>query len=158
MNGVNKIMKKLFLILVSLVSIISCTTIREVPIQTVEKVVYRDSVVYVKDSINVEIPVEVVKLIVLDVDTSYLKTSLAESIAYLDTAKRKLHHTLTQKGELTVIYDTIIKTQHIDRIMEKEVPVEVEVIKYRRDALFWVLAVWALLCVAIVFLKIYFKK
>jgi hypothetical protein len=158
MNGVNKIMKKLFLIIVSLVSIISCTTIREVPIQTVEKVVYRDSVVYVKDSINVEIPVEVVKLIVLDVDTSYLKTSLAESIAYLDTAKRKLHHTLTQKGELTVIYDTIIKTQHIDRIMEKEVPVEVEVIKYRRDALFWVLAVWALLCVAIVFLKIYFKK
>lgn len=158
MNGVNKIMKKLFLILVSLVSIISCTTIREVPIQTVEKVVYRDSVVYVKDSINVEIPVEVVKLIVLDVDTSYLKTSLAESIAYLDTAKRKLHHTLTQKGELTVIYDTIIKTQHIDRIMEKEVPVEVEVIKYRRDALFWVLAVWALLCIAIVFLKIYFKK
>lgn len=158
MNGVNKIMKKLFLIIVSLVSIISCTTIREVPIQTVEKVIYRDSVVYVKDSINVEIPVEVVKLIVLDVDTSYLKTSLAESIAYLDTAKRKLHHTLTQKGELTVIYDTIIKTQHIDRIMEKEVPVEVEVIKYRRDALFWVLAVWALLCVAIVFLKIYFKK
>lgn len=158
MNGVNKIMKKLFLIIVSLVSIISCTSIREVPIQTVEKVIYRDSVVYVKDSINVEIPVEVVKLIVLDVDTSYLKTSLAESIAYLDTAKRKLHHTLTQKGELTVIYDTIIKTQHIDRIMEKEVPVEVEVIKYRRDALFWVLAVWALLCVAIVFLKIYFKK
>ena len=149
-------MKKILILLILLIT--SCTAIREVPVQTIEKVIYKDSIVYVHDSINIKIPYETVKEIILVMDTSRLKTSLAESIAYLDTTNRKIHHTLTQKGELKIVYDTIINTQTIDRIVEKDVPVEVEVIKYRRDALFWVLAGWALICILGAFLKIYLKK
>jgi hypothetical protein len=79
---------------------------------------------------------------------------VAESVAYLDTAKRQLHHTLEQKGSIKIQYDTIIKVEYVDRLIEKEIPVQVEVIKYRRDALFWVLVGWALLCIAYAILRI----
>lgn len=138
--------------------IYSCTSIKEVPVQTIEKIVYRDSLVYVHDSITVKVPHEVFIETVLPTDTSYLKTSFAESVAYVDTMKKQLYHSLTQKGDMKIVYDTIIKTQNIDKIIEKEVPVKVEVIKYKRDALFWVLSAWALLCILFVFFKFYFKK
>ena len=150
-------MKKILLFIIPFL-ILSCSTVKEIPVQTVEKVVYRDSLVYVHDSITVKVPVEVFVETVLAVDTSYLKTSLAESIAYLDTTKKQIHHTLSQKGDLKVVYDTIIKTQNIDRFIEKDVPVKVEVVKYKRDALFWVLAIWALLCILVAILKIYIRK
>lgn len=150
-------MKKILLFIIPFL-ILSCSTVKEVPVQTVEKVIYRDSLVYVHDSITVKVPVEVFVETVLAVDTSYLKTSLAESIAYLDTTKKQIHHTLSQKGDLKVVYDTIIKTQNIDRFIEKDVPVKVEVVKYKRDALFWVLAIWALLCIVVAILKIYIRK
>lgn len=135
-----------------------CGTIKEVPVQTVEKIVYRDSLVYVHDSIKVEIPKEVVREVIPEMDTSYLKTSVAESIAYLDTTKRKLHHTLTQKGEVKIQYDTIIKIQYVDKYIAKDVPVPVEVIKYKRDALFWVLVSWAVICVIYAIVKLIVKK
>lgn len=136
---------------------ISCGSLKEVPVQYIDRIEYRDSLVYVHDSITVQVPVEVVKEVLPDVDTSYLKTSVAESIAYLDTAKRRLHHTLEQKGTIKTVYDTIIKIEYVDRLIEKEVPVQVQVIKYKRDSLFWVLVGWALLCIAYAVLKIWVK-
>ena len=133
----------------------SCGSIKQVPVQTVEKVIYRDSLIYIKDTLIIEIPKEIVKEVVAQMDTSYLKTSLAESTAYVDTMERKLHHTLTQKGKLKVKYDTIITVQYVDRIITKDVPVEVEVIKYKRDTFFWVLLGWAVLCVVFVYIKIF---
>lgn len=152
-----KNMKKLLLLLLS-AFFISCASIKEAPIQTIEKVIYKDSLIYVHDSISIKVPYEVIVETIAEVDTSYIKTTLAESIAYLDTTKRRIHHTLTQKGDLTIVYDTIIKTQSVDKIIEKEVPVEVEVIKYKRDALFWVLLGWAALCIIGVALKLYLKN
>lgn len=137
---------------------ISCGTIKEVPVQTIEKIVYKDSIIYINDSIKVEIPKETIREVIPEIDTSYIKTSIAESIAYIDTTERKLIHTLTQKGELNIKYDTIIKIQNVDRIIEKEVPVEVEIVKYKRDALFWALAIWALICLLIVGCKIFIFK
>lgn len=158
-------MKKIFTILLPALTIlvlglmcISCGALKEVPVETVEKIVYRDSLIYVLDSIEVPVPYEVVKEVLPDIDTSHLKTTLAESIAYLDTSKRKLHHTLEQKGTIQYVYDTVHTVQYVDRIMEKEVPVEIEVIKYKRDALFWVLVGWALLCVVYAVIKIFFTK
>jgi hypothetical protein len=136
----------------------SCAGIKEIPVQTVEKVVYRDSLIYINDTLRVEVPKEVVKEVIPHIDTSYLKTSLAESIAYLDTTERKLYHTLTQKGEIKIKYDTIVKVQYVDRIVEKEVPVEVEVIKYKRDTFFWVLLGWAALCVGYALLNFFIRK
>ena len=104
------IMRKFFYLII-LLFIVSCGSVKEVPIQTVEKVVYKDSLVYVHDSIKVKVPYEIIVESVMALDTSYIKTSIAESIAYLDTTKRKIHHTLTQRGELKIVYDTIIKTK-----------------------------------------------
>ena len=140
--------------------LMSCGFVKriEVPVQTVDKVIYRDSIVYIHDSIKIDVPYEKVKEIVAIMDTSYLKTNVAESIAYVDTAKRKIHHTLTQKGELTGELDTIIKVQYVNRVIEKNIPVKVEVIKYKRDSLFWVLSAWALICFVTVFLKLFILK
>lgn len=135
----------------------SCGALKEVPVETVEKIVYRDSLIYVLDSIEVPVPYEVVKEVLPDIDTSHLKTTLAESIAYLDTSKRKLHHTLEQKGTIQYVYDTVHTVQYVDRIMEKEVPVEIEVIKYKRDVLFWALIGWFIMSILAAVLKIYLK-
>ena len=148
----------LIILAIGLLMMTSCAGIKEIPVQTVEKVVYRDSLIYINDTIRVEVPKEVVKEVVPQIDTSYLKTSLAESVAYLDTAERKLHHTLTQKGEVKIKYDTIVKVQYVDRIVEKEVPVEVEVIKYKRDTFYWVLLGWAALCVGYALLNFFIRK
>lgn len=156
-KGVNILFLTIVIILAGVMSP-SCGSIKEIPVETVEKIVYRDSLVYVHDSIEVQVPVEKVKVVLPELDTSYLKTSVAESVAYLDTAKRRLHHTLEQKGTVKTVYDTIIKVQYVDKIIEKDVPVEVEVIKYKRDALFWVLVGWALLCIAYAVLKLVLKK
>lgn len=145
-------MKKMIILLALLLC--ACSGIKQVPVQSVEKIVYRDSLIYLKDTLHIQVPVEVIKEVVPAIDTSYIKTTLAESTAYLDTTQRKLHHTLKQTGELKVKYDTIISVQYVDRIIEKDVPIEVEVIKYKRDTFFWVLLGWALLCVVVVILKV----
>lgn len=148
----------LIILVVGLLLATSCGSVKQIPVQTVEKVVYRDSLIYVQDTIKVEIPKETVKEIIPYIDTSFLKTSLAESVAYLDTIERKLHHTLTQKGEVKIKYDTIVKVQYVDRIIKQDVPVQVEVIKYKRDALFWCLLGWAVFCVILLGLKIFVFK
>ena len=146
-------MKKIIVAFTLISLLFSCGSTRNIPVQTIEKIIYKDSIIYVHDTMKINVPYEIVKETIPDIDTSYLKTSIAESTAYLDTTQRKLVHTLTQKGELEIMYDTIIKFQYVDKISEKEVPVEVEVVKYKRDALFWVLAGWVLLTLIYVFLK-----
>ena len=103
-------------------------------------------------------PHEIIKEIAFMYDTSVVKTSIAESVAYVDTAKKRLFHTLTQKGEIEIKYDTILNIQFVDRIIEKDVPIEVEIIKYKRDALFWVLVGWVILCLFFLILKMFVLK
>lgn len=160
MKDIVKFLLSAFIILTIGLSLLtsSCTTLKEVPIQSVEKIIYRDTLIYIKDSIKIDVPYEVIKEVTPEVDTSFLKTSLAESIAYLDTTNKKIVHTLTQKGEITTKIDTVVKFQYIDKIIEKEVPVQVEVIKTKYDTLFWVLAGWAVLCIVFVILKLYFRR
>lgn len=137
----------------------SCGTIKEVPVQTVEKIVQRDSLIYVNDTVTIEVPKEVVREVLPDIDTSYLSTSLAQSTAYLDTTERRLHHTLTQKGQLEAVLDTVVVVEYVDRYLTKEVPVtvEIETVKYRRDALFWVMVAWVLISLGVMVYKLYKK-
>lgn len=153
-----KIIYSIFILFNCVFFLTACRSIKEIPVQTVEKLVYKDSLIYIKDTLKIEIPKETIKEIIPDIDTSYLKTTLAESVAYLDTTERKLCHSLTQHGEITIKYDTIVKVQYVDRVIEKDVPVKVDVVKYKRDALFWVLVAWAILCMLYAGLKIYLKK
>lgn len=157
---INKYLNKIALIMLLLLPLyfISCRTVKEVPVQTIEKIIYKDTLVYIQDSIKVEVPYQVVKEVIPTMDTSYIKTSVAESIAYVDTAKKKLHHTLTQKGHIAAKIDTVVHVEYIEKLVERETPIKVEVVKYKRDALFWVLLGWAVLCVFLVSLKLFVLK
>ena len=88
-------MKKMIILLALLLC--ACSGIKQVPVQSVEKIVYRDSLIYLKDTLHIQVPVEVIKEVIPAIDTSYIKTSIAESTAYLDTTQRKLVHTLKQR-------------------------------------------------------------
>jgi hypothetical protein len=120
-------MKKLLIIFSFLLSIISCATLQEVPIQTIEKVEYRDSIVYVKEIVEVEVPKEKIVYVGPTDTTSVLTTSLAHSEAKID--KGILTHTLEQKGSVKTQIDTFFVVEYVDRIVEKEVPIRVEVEK-----------------------------
>lgn len=141
-----------------LLLIVGCSTTKYIPINSTEKTIYRDSLIYIKDTIEVAVPYEVIKETSLPTDTSYLKTSLAESIAYIDTTNNKLFHTLTQNGKLKAKVDTVFRVEYVDKIIEREIPIEVEVIKYKYDTLFWVLLGWAIFSVVSIFLKIFLIK
>lgn len=138
-------------------SFVGCGTIKEIPVQTIEKVIVRDSLIYVTDSIIVEVPKEVVKEVLPQLDTSILQTSVAKAVAYLDTTKRQIHHTLEQKGAIKTRIDTVFQVQYIDRIVEKDVPIEVEVIKYKRDGLFWYLLIFQIVVILILAVRVYLK-
>lgn len=146
------IIPALFFVLVA--TFTGCSVTKEIPVQNVEKIEYRDSLVYIHDTVTVEIPREKVVQVLPKLDTSILNTSLAESVAYVDTAKMSIYHTLEQKGTVQIQYDTVVKVEYVDRFIEKEVPVEVEVIKYKRDALFWVLVGWTLLTLLVMILRL----
>ena len=149
-------MKRLFLLILLFV-LVSCGTTKYLPVQTIEKIEYRDSLIYIKDTITIPIEKEVIKEVIPSIDTSYLETSVAKSVAYLDTAKRQLHHTLTQEGEVKTIIDTTHIITYIDRIVEKEVPVEVEVEKPYIPTFFWIVAIYAAIITLLIALKAYLK-
>lgn len=134
-----------------------CSTVKEIPVQYIEKEVIRDSLIYITDSVLVEVPVEVVKEVLPALDTSYLKTSNAESVAYLDTAKRQINHTLKQSGTVKAQIDTSVKIQYVDRYITKEVPITVEVEKPYVPNWCWYLLIANILLVLIFLFKTYLK-
>lgn len=120
-----------------------CSTIKEVPIQQIDRIEYRDSVVFVHDTISVPVPYEVVREVIPDIDTSYLETSVARSVAYLDKEKKQLSHSLEQKGEVKTKYDTVLVVEYVDKYIEREIPVPVEVEKPYIPKFFWIVTIYA---------------
>lgn len=147
-------MKRLFLLILLLVSV-SCSTTKSIPVQTIEKIEYRDSIVYVNDTITIEVPKEKV-VYVRPADTlSQISTSLAFSEAKVE--KGVLTHTLEQKGQIKTKIDTFFMVKYIDRIVEKEVPVEVEVEKPYIPTFFWIVTIYAAIITLLIAFKAYFK-
>lgn len=107
--------------------VVGCGTIKEIPVATVEKVVVRDSIVYVSDTIEVPVPYEVIKEIVPQDTVSVLNTSIASSTAKVE--KGMLSHSLEQKGTLKTQIDTFYVTKYVEKIKEVEVPIEIQVEK-----------------------------
>ena len=68
-----------------------------------------------------------------------------------------LYHRLEQKGAIKTQIDTVITVQYVDKIIEKEVPVEVEVIKYKRDTIYWFSIILNVVVMMIILFKIYLK-
>lgn len=136
-------------------SFVGCGTIKEIQVQTVEKVIVRDSLIYVTDSIIVEVPKEVIKEIVPQDTVSILKTSVATSEAKVH--KGMLTHTLEQKGTIKTIIDTFYITQIKEVEKMVEVPIEVEVIKYRRDTIYWLSIILNIVGLLLFLFRMYLK-
>ena len=112
-----------------LLGIGGCSTVKYVPMQTEERVEVRDSLIYIRDTITVEIPKEIVKETVPADTTSILKTSVAISEARFEGGH--LHHTLEQSGTVKTKIDTFYLTKIVEKAVYKDRPVEVEVpVKY----------------------------
>lgn len=148
--------------ILAVLTISACSTIKYIPTNTDTEVHYKDSlVINYKDSL-ITIPVykEVYRDYTNLLDTLVLSTSYAESKAYVDTTYNIL------KGEIrntkdSIKYVTKIKyvdrVQYKDSIVVKEVPVEVEVIKYKTPRWAWWTLSFTLIFILLLGLRLYFK-
>ena len=116
------------LMILALLMVCGCSTIKYVPIETdrevkvITETVYRDTVIFR------DLPKESHSQ--MAVDTSRVETSLAESTAYIDTATNMINHNIRNKVDsIRVEYKYIEKKIYRDSIIIKEVPVEVEIEK-----------------------------
>lgn len=114
------------IVLALFIGVISCNTIRQVPVQ--EKILYsyRDTVIFKRDTVSIPIPYEVIKEIVPTYDTLLMQTSLAKSVSYIDTATNSLRGTIENKN-VTLQKSVEIKERTIyrDSIVVQEVPIEI---------------------------------
>lgn len=143
----------LMVIVIALVVMYGCSTVKYVPIETEEKIIVRDSIIRVVDTLEVEVPKEVIKEVIPQIDTSILETSVAKSVAFLDTTKRKIHHTLEQKGQLKVEIDTCYITKIEEKIVYQDRPIEVEVPK--RDNIFWFSIIFNIIILLIAIMRLF---
>lgn len=136
-------------------SFVGCGSIKEVPVHTVEKVVYKDTTIHIKDTVKIEVPKEVVRNVVPQDTTSILRTSVALSTAKIE--KGMLHHKLSQIGQVKAQIDTVVTVQYVDRIMEKEVPIKVEVEKKHIPNWAWISLIINIVIFLLFLFKIYLK-
>ena len=147
-------MKRL-MILLMILGISSCASLKEIPVESYEKIVYRDSTIFIVDTIEVPVPVEKIVEIVPQDTTSILSTSLATSEAKIQ--KGMLHHSLEQKGTIPVQIDTIVTVQYVDRIVEKEIPIITEVEKPYIPTFFWIITIYAAIISLLMAFRAYLK-
>ena len=133
-------------------------------IATRDSIIIKDSTRLIDSIIYVEIPREKVMDIIKQIDTSYLETSIAKSIAYVDTNSLMIIHSLENKdtviAERIVYQDRFIEKEKIvyrDSIETKEVPVEVIVEKTKYPKTYWWLLGFFVIVVGIGIVKIYLK-
>lgn len=147
-------MKRLFILILLLVAV-SCSTTKYVPVKTIERIEYRDSIVYVKDTITIEVPKEKVVYVGPADTLSQISTSLAFSEAKVEQGV--LTHTLEQKGQIKTPIDTSFVIEYIDGIVEKEVPVEVEIEKPYIPNFFWIVTIYAAIITLLIAFRAYLK-
>ena len=148
----------------------SCGTPKYITVTDKSDTVIRDSV-FIRDSVRVvdsiiyvQLPREKVMDIISQIDTSRLETSIAESIAYVDTNSLMIIHSLENKdtviSERVVYKDRVVTKEKVvyrDSLVMKEVPVEVEVEKTVYPTLFWFLLGFAILVIGGFIVKIILK-
>ena len=120
-----------FLIFLTFVGCAGTKKVQYVPTQTEIRVEYRDSLVYVRDTIFITPPVEEKSIKTLQ-DSSHLETSIAVSDAWIDE-DNNLNHTLKNKTDTVFkyVYDTVVVSKIVKEYVDRPVIVEVEVpVKY----------------------------
>ena len=155
-------MKRIMIMLTSLLSLVGCSTVKYVPISDSENIHKVDSTIiqYRDTTIFVEVPVEVVKEVVPQLDTLYMETSLSHSTSYLDTTTRTLKGELKNKIEPIEKIVYLPSKEHIvyrDSIITKEVPVEVQVEKKHIPQWVWYSVIFNVIVLCYIGFKIYLK-
>ena len=155
-------MKRIMIMLTSLLSLVSCSTVKYVPISDSENIHKVDSTIiqYRDTTIFVEVPVEVVKEVVPQLDTLYMETSLSHSTSYLDTTTRTLKGELKNKIEPIEKIVYLPSKEHIvyrDSIITKEVPVEVQVEKKHIPEWVWYSVIFNVIVLCYIGFKIYVR-
>ena len=154
-------MKRIIIMLTSLLLLFSCSTIKYVPISYSENIHKLDSTIiqYRDTTIFVEVPVEVIREVVPELDTLRMETSLSTSTSYLDTTTRTLKGELKNKIEPIEKIVYLPSKEHIvyrDSIITKEVPVEVQVDKKHIPQWCWYSAIFNVIVLCYIGFKIYF--
>ena len=110
-----------------------CGTTRYVPVKEIEHV--RDTVILKADTVRMTIPVEKIVEVVPAMDTLRMETSVAQAMAYADTATGTLKGKIENKP-----YEQKKEIQHTEKIrtVEKKVEVPVEVVKWKYRIPHWV--------------------
>lgn len=142
-------MKNLFLVIL-MIFLTGCATTTYVPVTDYEKIVYRDSTVYITDTVEVPIPTYIEKVVVPQDTSSVIQGNLSRSEAFI--CNGQLNHSLEEKGSVKVVYDTVVTVQYVDRIVERDNIVEVEVEKkYIPDWCWWCLIYAIILTLLVAF-------
>lgn len=153
-------MKWIYIVAVFL--FIGCATVKEVPINTtkvdsvrIEKVVeYRDTTIYV------DVPREIVREVVPELDTLYMENTVATSRSYLDTTTRTLKGELKSKPtklpQPVKLPETTEKEEIIKEVI-KEVPVRVEVEKKHIPNWCWYSLIGNIVVVLLIGFRLYLK-
>lgn len=141
---------------------VSCVATKEIPVNTtkvdsvrIERVVeYRDSIVYV------DVPREIVREVVPELDTLFMENTVATSRSYLDTATRTLKGELKSKPtklpQPVKLPETTEKEEIIKEII-KEVPVTVEVEKKYIPEWCWYSLIGNIVVVLFIGFRLYLK-
>lgn len=148
-------MKHLLIIFSIILMMVGCATTKIVPVETITKIEYRDSLVYLRDTVTIEIPKERIVEVVPQLDTSRIETKLAISEAYLDTTKRTIHHTLKHKNTaLKKTVDTVVVVQTKYEYLEKPIIETVEVEKPYIPTWCWIIICYAALISGLTIMRI----
>lgn len=154
-------MKK-YLYIVAAFLLVGCATVREVPVNThqidsvrIEKVVeYRDTTIYV------DVPREVIREVVPELDTLFMENTVATSRSYLDTSTRTLKGELKTKPvklpqpvKLPEVTET--EKEYVEVI--KEIPVTVEVEKKHIPQWCWYSLIANVVVLMLLGLRLYLK-
>lgn len=113
-------MNKYIYIVIVLLLMCGCGKTMYVPVESRHTIIQRDTLVQIKDTVMVDIPLEIAKdTTTTSNDTSVISTTFAQSIAYVSNGK--IYHTLKQKGSVKVEVDTVIKLQKVTEYIEKPI-------------------------------------
>lgn len=154
-------MKK-YLYIVAVLFCFGCASVKEVPVNThqidsvrVERVVeYRDTTIYV------EVPHEVIKEVVPELDTLFMENRVATSTTFLDTTTRTLRGELktkpTKLPQPVKLPETTEKEEIVREVI-KEVPVTVEVEKRYIPTWCWYSLIGNIVVVLFIGFRLYLK-
>lgn len=151
-------MKKI-LILMFILLLSSCSTIKYVPIQNDTVTNVRDSIVWHDSTIVNYITKERVVDIVPQYDTLLLETDYAKAMSYVDTTHHVLRGEIENKDTVPIKTEIKWKEKIVEKVVEvtKEVPVEVQIEKKYIPQWCWYSLIANVIVLCFIGFKIYLK-